>query len=120
MITLDTSPPLDAATSTWIPEIMGVFLCYARAIDNTMLVALGTIAYCICILTDPPVLPNGMFNQCLPEGTSIGQIQHPKGCCMELGNWPIKVQLRSTNSKGLPVLFQGSHQGLLLNNHHLT
>jgi len=35
---------------------------------------------------------------------------------MELGNWPIKVQLGSTNSKGLPVLFQGSHQGLLLNN----
>jgi len=37
---------------------------------------------------------------------------------MELGNWPIKVQLGSTNSKGLPVLFQGSHQGLLLNNHY--
>jgi len=35
---------------------------------------------------------------------------------MELGNWPIKVQLGSTNSKGLPVLFQGSHQGFLLNN----
>jgi len=34
---------------------------------------------------------------------------------MELGNWPIKVQLGSTNSKGLPVLFQGSHQGLFLN-----
>jgi len=38
---------------------------------------------------------------------------------MELGNWPIKVQLGSTNSKGLPVLFQGSHQGLFLNNHYL-
>jgi len=37
---------------------------------------------------------------------------------MELGNWPIKVQLGSTNSKGLPVLFQGSHQGLFLNNNH--
>jgi len=35
---------------------------------------------------------------------------------MELGNWPVKVQLGSTNSKGLPVLFQGSHQGFLLNN----
>jgi len=35
---------------------------------------------------------------------------------MELGNWPIEVQLGSTNSKGLPMLFQGSHQGLLLNN----
>jgi len=35
---------------------------------------------------------------------------------MELGNWPIKVQLGSTNSKGLPVLFQGSQQGFLLNN----
>jgi len=31
---------------------------------------------------------------------------------MELGNWPIEVQLGSTNSKGLPVLFQGSRQGL--------
>jgi len=44
------------------------------------------------------------------------EMHHPKGCCMELGNWPIKVQLGSTNSKGLPVLFQGSHQGLFLNN----
>jgi len=35
---------------------------------------------------------------------------------MELGNWSIKNQLGSTNSKGLPVLFQGSHQGFLLNN----
>jgi len=35
---------------------------------------------------------------------------------MELGNWSIKNQLGSTNSKGLPVLFQGSHQGLHLNN----
>jgi len=40
------------------------------------------------------------------------EIQHPKGCCMELGNWPIKKQLGTTNSKGLPVLLQGSHQGL--------
>jgi len=27
-------------------------------------------------------------------------------------------QLGSTNSKGLPVLFQGSHKGFLLNDHH--
>jgi len=45
---------------------------------------------CICILTGPPVLPNGTFNQHLPESASIGQMQHPKGCCVELGNWPIK------------------------------
>ena len=38
---------------------------------------------------------------------------------MELGNWSIKNQLGSTNSKGLPVLFQGSHQGFLLNNHYV-
>jgi len=44
-------------------------------------------------------------------------MQRPKGCCVELGNWPLKVQLGSTNSKGLPVLFQGSHQGSFLNNH---
>jgi len=44
MTTVDTSPPLDATASTWIQEIVGLFLCYARAIDNTMLVALGTIA----------------------------------------------------------------------------
>jgi len=42
--TLDTSPPLDAIASTRIREIVGVFLCYARTIDNTMLVPLGTIA----------------------------------------------------------------------------
>ena len=44
MTTLDTSPSLDATASTRIREIVGVFLYYARAIDNTMLVALGTIA----------------------------------------------------------------------------
>jgi len=44
------------------------------------------------------------------------EMQHPKGCCMELGNWPIEVQLGSTNSKGLPALSQGSHQGFFLNN----
>jgi len=44
MTTLDSSPPLDAAASTRIQEIVDVFLYYARAIDNTMLVALGTIA----------------------------------------------------------------------------
>jgi len=38
---------------------------------------------------------------------------------MELGNWPIKGQLGSTNNKGLPVLFQDSHQGLFLNNPYL-
>jgi len=37
---------------------------------------------------------------------------------MELGNWPMKVQLGSTNSKGLPVLLQGSHQGFFLNSNH--
>jgi len=44
MTSLDTSPPLDATASTRIREIVGVFLCYARAIDNIMLVALGTVA----------------------------------------------------------------------------
>ena len=40
----DTSTKLDKAASTTIREVVGVFLYYARAIDNTMLVALGTIA----------------------------------------------------------------------------
>jgi len=44
LTTLDTSPPLDAAASTRIQEIVGIFLYYAHAINNTMLVALGTIA----------------------------------------------------------------------------
>jgi len=69
-----------------------------------------------CILTGPPVLSHGTFNQHLTESTSMEKTQHPKGCCVELGNWPLKVQLGSTNSKGLPALFQGSHQGLLTNN----
>ena len=46
----------------------------------------------------------------------MGETQYHKGCCMELGNWPIKVQLGSTNSKGLPVLFQGSTRVYALNN----
>ena len=52
---------------------------------------------------------------CFTDSPSIEKIQRPKGCCMELGNWSIKNQLGSTNSKGLPVLFQGSHQGSFLN-----
>jgi len=76
----------------------------------------------ISIKLCPPVLTNGTSNQysCSTERPTIGKIQHPKGSCVELGNWPIKVQLGSTNSKGLPVLFQGSHQDFLLNNHYTT
>lgn len=40
----DKSPLLDAKAITTIREIVGVFLYYARAIDNTMLVALGSLA----------------------------------------------------------------------------
>jgi len=48
-----------------------------------------------CILTGPPVLRHGTHNQCScsAESTSMGEMQHPKGWCMELVNWPIKVQL---------------------------
>jgi len=44
MTTLDTSPPLDADATTRIREIVGVFLCCARAINNTMFMALSNIA----------------------------------------------------------------------------
>ena len=40
----DASPMLDAKTKTRIQGIIGVFLYYARAVDNTMLPALGTLA----------------------------------------------------------------------------
>ena len=40
----DASPVLDAKSKTRLQEIIGVFLYYARAVDNTMLPALGTIA----------------------------------------------------------------------------
>jgi hypothetical protein len=40
----DTSAPLDKAGILRLQEIIGVFLYYARAIDSTMLVALGTLA----------------------------------------------------------------------------
>ena len=42
--TPDTSPVLDSKAKTRIQEIIGVFLYYARAVDNTMLPALGTLA----------------------------------------------------------------------------
>jgi hypothetical protein len=41
---LDDSPPLDAAGTTRRQEIIGTLLYYARAVDPTMLVALGTLA----------------------------------------------------------------------------
>jgi hypothetical protein len=42
--TADTSPKLDASGTKHVQEVIGVFLFYARAIDNTMLAALGTLA----------------------------------------------------------------------------
>ena len=40
----DTSAPLDAAGITRLQEVIGTLLYYARAVDSTMLVALGTLA----------------------------------------------------------------------------
>ena len=40
----DTSTLLDAPGVTRIQEILGVLLYYARAVDNTLLVALGSLA----------------------------------------------------------------------------
>jgi hypothetical protein len=41
---LDTSPHVDARTTKTIQEVLGTLLYYARAIDCTMLAAIGTIA----------------------------------------------------------------------------
>jgi hypothetical protein len=41
---LDTSPALPKTGITLLQQIIGTFLFYARAVDNTMLVALGTLA----------------------------------------------------------------------------
>ena len=40
----DTSPPLDQSGIQRLQQVVGTLLFYARAIDNTMLVALGTLA----------------------------------------------------------------------------
>ena len=40
----DTSPPLTAANKKLVQEVLGVFLYYGRAIDITMITALGTLA----------------------------------------------------------------------------
>jgi hypothetical protein len=40
----DTTPPLSAKQLTRLQQIIGIFLYYARAIDSTMLVALGIFA----------------------------------------------------------------------------
>jgi len=40
----DTTPALDAADRTRVQEVIGVLLYYARAVDSTMLAALGTLA----------------------------------------------------------------------------
>jgi hypothetical protein len=40
----DTSPALSKTALTRLQQIIGIFLYYARAIDSTMLVALGTLA----------------------------------------------------------------------------
>ena len=40
----DDSPSLDAADKTWIFKVLGTLLFYARAIDSTMLTAIGELA----------------------------------------------------------------------------
>ena len=40
----DTSKPLDKHGTKRLQEVIGTLLFYARAVDNTMLTALGTIA----------------------------------------------------------------------------
>jgi hypothetical protein len=40
----DTTEPLDASNKTHLQEIIGTLLYYARAVDSTILVALGTLA----------------------------------------------------------------------------
>jgi hypothetical protein len=40
----DTSPALDSKETKLVQEILGTLLYYARAVDSTMLVAIGTIA----------------------------------------------------------------------------
>ncbi|KAL3781993.1 hypothetical protein HJC23_013821 [Cyclotella cryptica] len=40
----DTSPPLSKPDALFIKEVIGVFLYYARAVDCTMLAALGSLA----------------------------------------------------------------------------
>ena len=40
----DDSPPLSKAEKQFIQEVIGVFLYYARAVDLTMLAALGSLA----------------------------------------------------------------------------
>jgi hypothetical protein len=40
----DTSPALDSKETKLVQEILGTLLYYARAVDLTMLAAIGTIA----------------------------------------------------------------------------
>eukprot|EP00804_Cyclotella_cryptica_P006243 CCRYP_010113-RE/>CCRYP_010113-RE protein AED:0.37 eAED:0.50 QI:0/-1/0/1/-1/1/1/0/150 len=42
--TADTSPALGKQQKTFVQEVIGVFLYYARAVDCTMLTALGSLA----------------------------------------------------------------------------
>ena len=42
-IDVDSSPPLDAKGIERVPQIVGVLLYYARALDNKLLVALNAI-----------------------------------------------------------------------------
>jgi hypothetical protein len=39
----DESPPLDAKSITFVQQVLGTFLYYARAVDNTMLVAINDL-----------------------------------------------------------------------------
>jgi hypothetical protein len=64
---IDTSPRLDKAGITRLQQIIGVFLYYARAVDSTMLVALGSLA---ANQTQATELTNQAANQLLDYAAS--------------------------------------------------
>ena len=51
-MTQTTHPPLSKADNTFVQEVVGVFLHYTRAVDLTMLAALGSLATQQAALTE--------------------------------------------------------------------
>ena len=41
---VESSPPLDKQSKKYMQEVIGMLLYYARCVDNTMLLALGSLA----------------------------------------------------------------------------
>jgi hypothetical protein len=121
----DTSVPLSPADLKLVQQIMGVFLCHAQALDNTMLVALSAIILtqakgtqamlkaCRCLLDCAATGPNAkihfhasdMIHKCNSDASCLREpkAKSQAGGCHFLGTHPAELPPGQSPQKNGPI-----------------